>query len=255
MVQFSNPDNSMRLKIGSISGIDVLLHWTYILAPAYIVYRLRWERNDSWEIIGILMVLLVTISFWVLLHELGHALMARRFGVGTKDIMITPIGGLARLERMPLKPIQELLITLAGPVVNFLIAIVFGVIVLVSGGPWIPSPDLTDLVQFPTIMMWVNLALFLFNLIPAFPMDGGRVLRSGLALVMPYSTATSIAGRFGQVCAVSFSIYGLLSAKYLLIVVGVFVFFAARFEMKQARWIDALRDPSNRIAAERELAE
>ncbi len=233
----------MRLKLGHIAGIDVYLHWSYVLAPIYIIYQLKWQRDFPWSIIGTLLLLLVSMSICVLLHEFGHALMARRLGVGTRDIIITPIGGLARLERLPQKPFQELLISLAGPGVNLVIALLLAVYVLGSGRDWVPSLDFDGVTQFPEIMMWINATLFLFNLIPAFPMDGGRILRSGLALLMPHLQATLIAGALGQAGAIAFSIYGFTSGHYVLILVGLFVYFAAQFEMSQARSTEATADP------------
>ena len=161
--------------------------------------------------------------------------MARWFGVSTKDIIITPIGGLARLERMPHNPFQELLISLAGPVVNLVIALLLAVYIFATGSNWIPESNFDGFKQFTAILMWNNAALFLFKLITAFPMDCGRILRSGLAFVIPHLHATLIAGAMGQACAIAFSIYGFVSAQYVLILIGIFVFFAARFEMKQTR--------------------
>lgn len=116
------------MKLMRIAEIDVYLHWTYWLAPLYIIYRTRFFGDQAWFVTGILFFLLLNLSLCVLLHELGHALMARRFGVTTKDIITTPIGGLARLEGMPWKPNQEFLISLAGPAVNLMIAALLGVV-------------------------------------------------------------------------------------------------------------------------------
>jgi Zn-dependent protease len=123
--------------------------------------------------------------------------------------------------------------------VNLVIALLLAIFILASGSDWIPEFRIDGFTQFPAIMMWINGALFLLNLIPAFPMDGGRILRSGLAFLIPHFQATLIAGLLGQLSAIAFSIYGLMSAQYLLILVGVFVFFAARFEMNQARFLEA----------------
>lgn len=224
-----------RLKLMRIAGVDVYLHWTCWIAPVYIVYIARNFGDRAWLVIGVLIFLLLNLSFCVLLHELGHALMARRFGVTTKDIIITPIGGLARLNWMPKKPNQEFLISLAGPLVNLLIAVLLGMIFFCFGGSLLPSLSFDGLSQLPVIMLWINLALFLLNLIPAFPMDGGRMLRSVLARRMSYYQATVIAGRSGQMSALLFSIYVLREKQYPLILIGIFVFVSARFELKQAR--------------------
>lgn len=223
------------MKLMRIAEIDVYLHWTYWLAPLYIIYRTRLFGDQAWFVTGILFFLLLNLSLCVLLHELGHALMARRFGVTTKDIIITPIGGLARLEGMPRKPNQEFLISLAGPAVNLIIAALLGGGIYIAGGTLLPTISFQGLSQLPVIMLWINLVLFLFNLFPAFPMDGGRMLRSILARWMSYFRATMIAGRLGQFSALVFAIYAFLENQYPLILVGVFVFLAAQFELNQAR--------------------
>jgi len=128
----------MRLKLARVAKIDVFLHWTFFLAPAYLIFVSR-SQNIDWQIIGILLGLLVAVFTCVLLHEYGHALMARWFGVETKDIIITPIGGLARLQGMPRRPIEEFMITIAGPLVNLVIAIIFALIIFASDGNWIPG--------------------------------------------------------------------------------------------------------------------
>ncbi len=227
----------MRLKIARIAQINVFLHWTFFLAPIYLVYHWRWRNQLPWSIVLLLLVLLVAVFTCVLMHEYGHALTARVFGVQTKDIIITPIGGLARLERMPRNPFQELLITLAGPAVNLVIALAFAVYIFLSGGNWMPAPGFTGLLQFPVVLMWMNLVLFLFNLIPAFPMDGGRILRSSLAFFISHRQATLVAGILGQICAVSFATFGLISRQYSFVLIGAFVYFAARYEMRNSRTV------------------
>lgn len=227
----------MRLKLARIAQIDVYLHWTFFLAPIYLIYRWRWGDQLPWDAVAILLGLLVAVFTCVLMHEYGHALMARVFGVQTKDIIITPIGGLARLERMPRNPFQELMITIAGPAVNLVIAFAFAVYVFLSGSNWVPAPGFEGLRQLPIVLMWMNLVLFLFNLIPAFPMDGGRILRSGLAFFLPHRRATVVAGIVGQICALSFVIYGLMFQHFGLVVIGAFVFIAARHEMRVSRFV------------------
>ncbi len=194
-----------------------------------------------WEMITILIALVGVLFICVLMHEFGHALMARRFGIGTHDIMITPIGGLARLDRMSSDPIQELLITLAGPLVNLGLAIVLAGIVYFSGAT-LSLETRFHWNQFAGILMWMNLALFTFNLIPAFPMDGGRVLRSCLAMVMSHYSATMIAGAIGMSLAIAFAGYAIITKQYLLVAVGAFVFYAAWMEVRYCRYIHRVRD-------------
>ncbi|MDG1872337.1 MAG: site-2 protease family protein [Mariniblastus sp.] len=226
----------MRLKLGRILGIDIFLHWSFFLAPAYLI--LAWRSEGlPWSMVVVMLGLLLAVFTCVLIHEYGHALMARHFGVQTKDIIITPIGGLARLTRMPRRPLEELMITIAGPAVNLVIAFLLGIYLLATGGNLVPSRGYAGLTEFSTMMMWMNMFLFLFNLIPAFPMDGGRILRSSLAFFIPHREATLVAGILGQICAVCFAIYGFWGGQYSLIFIGLFVYFAARYEMTVSKQI------------------
>ena len=179
--------------------------------------------------------LLGTVFLCVVLHEYGHALMARRYGIKTLDITLYPIGGVARLERLPKDPKQELWIALAGPAVNLAIA---GILYLISGffgasvaveAIWAAAP--TNILG---MLIWFNLVMVGFNMIPAFPMDGGRVLRAGLAQTMSFSRATQIAGVVGQGVAVIMAIYGIFSSQIMLIFIAIFVIVAAKQEMEHA---------------------
>jgi len=224
----------MRLKIGRIAQIDIFLHWTYVFLPIYIIYRCRIQAQMPWDVIGILMTLVAALFACVLMHEYGHALMARRFGIGTKDIIITPIGGLARLDRMSHEPYHELMITIAGPAVNLLIAFGLGSIVyLVTGSLNVESSFRWS--HFGGILTWMNVAFFLFNLVPAFPMDGGRVLRSCLAMFLSHHQATMIAGFIGQGLAVAFTVFSIATRQFMLVPIGVFIFYAALMEMRVSR--------------------
>ena len=176
-------------------------------------------------------LLLPSVFVCVVLHELGHALVAKAYGVKTRDITLYPIGGVATLESRP-KPYQELWIALAGPAVNVVIAaIVFVVYLLVYGS----TPSLAkgwDGSNYLEGLFAVNVILPLFNMIPAFPMDGGRVLRSILALTMPEVKATRIAGSIGQVMAIALGFYGLLSMQIMLVLISFFVFMGAGQEVQ-----------------------
>ena len=204
------------LKVGRLFGIPVYLHTTFLLLMAFILLS-RWRAGGSLvaAVGGVLFI--VAIFATVVLHELGHALMARRFGIQTKDITLLPIGGIARLERMPDVPRHELLVALAGPAVNVVIAgVVFGISMLMGRQPVLGSPteSLGALDRFIAINAW----LAVFNLIPAFPMDGGRALRALLAERLDYVRATQIAASLGQGIAMVFGIIGFLSNPFLVFI-------------------------------------
>ncbi|HEU4611997.1 MAG TPA: site-2 protease family protein, partial [Kofleriaceae bacterium] len=147
---------------------------------------------------GLGLLLVLTIFVIIVVHELGHALVARHFGIATRDIMLLPIGGIASLERMPEKPSQELAVAIVGPLINLALAGVLWIGIAAAGG----TLRLTEVTTFggalATQLLWINIALAVFNLIPAFPMDGGRVLRSVLAMRMSHERATDIAARLGK---------------------------------------------------------
>ena len=221
------------MKLGKVAGIDVFLHWTFVFAPLALIFQ-SWYLENSLALTGILLVLLCCVFGCVLLHEFGHALAARYFGVQTRDIILTPIGGLARLVRMPKNPSHEFLITLAGPMVNLGIAGLAAVYLAIAG-PGFALRQQISTGDLPVFLFYINLFLFAFNLIPAFPMDGGRILRAMLASFMKFETATLIAGSVGQVLAVALGVYGLLEGHYSLCIIGAFVYFAASAEIRYHR--------------------
>lgn len=167
----------------------------------------------------------------VILHEYGHALMARRFGVPTRDITMYPVGGVARLARIPREPRQELLIALAGPAVNVALALFF---MAVGGGlRSVDSLSVMSLSVLPSLLVYVNLVMAGFNMLPAFPMDGGRVLRAGLATRMSYERATQIAGFVGMAMGGVFGIVAIVTLNPVLGFIALFVFLGARHEVMQ----------------------
>lgn len=174
-------------------------------------------------------VLILAVFGTVVLHELGHALAARRFGVRTLDITLLPIGGVARLERFPDKPREQLVVALAGPAVNVAIALVLLGLLSVLHGPLDLDAGNLSGAPFLAQLMWINVALAAFNLLPGFPMDGGRVLRAILAMRLPPERATQTAAQVGQVVAVIFGFVGLLVNPFL-VVIAAFVWFGARSE-------------------------
>ena len=176
--------------------------------------------------------LILAVFGCVVLHELGHAFMARKFGIPTIDIIMYPIGGVARLTRMPKEPKQELLIALAGPAVNLVIAVVLFVVGSAFGTALSASNAFQPQANLVSMLMWINIGLVLFNMIPAFPMDGGRVLRAALATQMEYRNATHIASLIGQALALVFGVYGLFNGMWTLPLVAAFVFMAARQEVQ-----------------------
>jgi Zn-dependent protease len=222
-------------KIGRILGIDVYMHFTFLLLLGFVAMA-NWmvDRTAASAVSGVMFFLVLFTC--VLLHEYGHALAARKYGIPTRDITLLPIGGVARLERMPDKPVQELWVALAGPVVNVVIATGMIIGLLLKGG-W--RPDLAQILNvtsgtFIERLIAVNLFLVLFNMLPAFPMDGGRVLRALLALRLPYAQATSIAATIGQGMAFLFGFIGLFSNP-LLLFIALFVWIGAAQEAAAAQ--------------------
>lgn len=224
-------------KIGRLAGIQLYMHWTFLLLIAFIGYLyLSRGATPAAALLGIAFVL--ALFGCVVLHELGHALMARRFGVPTRDITLLPIGGMARMQRIPEHPTQELLVAIAGPAVNVVIAAVLAVILGLTGQ--LGEASYTGLLEigrgnFLANLMWVNLILVVFNMLPAFPMDGGRVLRATLAYFLPYTTATTIAATAGQAMAVLFGFIGLTQGVPMLLFIALFVFLGASAESQQTQ--------------------
>lgn len=219
-----------RTKLGDIAGIGVYIHWSFWLLPAWILLSAGGGFAGALTSV----VFVFAVFGCVVLHELGHALMARQFNIGTRDITLYPIGGVASLERMPRRPAHELAIALAGPAVNVLIAAaLFAVLVLGDIGT---QGLLLDFAggSFLAKLLFVNLALVVFNMLPAFPMDGGRVLRAFMAMRLPYLRATEMAVRVGQAVAVVLGLVGLFSGGTLLFV-ALFVYLAAQAELAMAR--------------------
>ncbi len=223
---------SWSFKIAKILGIDVRIHVTFFLLLAWLGMLYYKAGGMPAAVEAILFICLVFLC--VLLHEFGHALAARRYGIRTPDITMLPIGGVARLERMPEKPSQELVVAVAGPLVNVAIAVVLLLVFGLSGHPF----DLTAIESTGTSLtqklIMVNLWLVAFNMLPAFPMDGGRVLRALLAMRLPYARATQIAANVGQIMAFGFGFWGLTQGPIMLVLIAVFVFFGAQSEAAHA---------------------
>ena len=196
-------------KLGQVWGIKLFVHWTFLILLIW-AFAMQVGAGESVTAAIERVFFILALFACVLLHEMGHARAALRYGIRTRDITLLPIGGLARLERMPREPKQELVVALAGPAVNVVIAgLIFLVLFALNG-----NAPVSELLQyeggFLQQLMWVNMFLVAFNLIPAFPMDGGRVLRALLARVFNYMTATTVAARIGQILAVAFGVAGLM---------------------------------------------
>jgi Zn-dependent protease len=225
-------------KIGRLSGIDVKVHWTFFLLLAFFAFI---GYRASGSLLGALAptVTIVALFLCVLLHEFGHSLVAQRLGIRIQSITLLPIGGVSNMETLPEKPADEVKITIAGPLVNVVLALIFfGVALLLGAGPLMPSDLFTSIGsvgKFFFYLGYLNVVLAVFNLLPAFPMDGGRILRGLLASRLGALRATEISSIVGQVFAVAFFLIGLLSGNLLLALVAVFIFFGASGESQMVR--------------------
>ena len=225
-------------RIGTFAGIGVYVHTTFLILIAWVAFA-HWqtEHSVSAAVGGVAFVL--ALFGCVVLHEFGHALTARRFGIRTRDITLLPIGGLARLERMPDDPKQELWVALAGPAVNVVIAVALFVVLQVTG-TFAPLSTLSVTGgSFLERLMIVNVFLVAFNMLPAFPMDGGRVLRALLAVRMDYTRATQLAANIGQGMALVFGLIGLFINPFLIFI-AFFVWIGAGQEAAMTQMKSAL---------------
>ena len=225
-------------KIGRFLGIDVFVHFTFILLISWVAF-VHWRQGQSVGAAAAGVLFILAIFFCVVLHEFGHALAARRYGIKTRDIILLPIGGVARLERLPTNPIQELWVALAGPAVNVVIAVALFAWLRFTE-TFAPLQALTMTTgPFLERIMVINLFLIAFNMIPAFPMDGGRVLRAVLATRTEYGRATQIAASIGQGMAVVFGFIGMFYNPWLLFI-AFFVWIGAGQEAGGAKLQSAL---------------
>jgi Zn-dependent protease len=235
------------LKLGRFAGIDVYVHFTFLMLLAFLAFG-QWRQSGNLMMAWMEVVILLAVFTCVLLHEFGHALAARQFGIRTRDITLLPIGGLARLDRMPDKPAQELWVAIAGPLVNVVIAAALLFAFALQG-------QLRLLLQFSlalhnplAMLFWWNLLMVAFNLLPAFPMDGGRVLRALLAMKLDYAVATRLAATIGQGMALVFALLGLLSLfrgvhllmNPMMLFIALFVWIGASQEAEAAEMKSSL---------------
>lgn len=230
------------LNLGAYKGIRVQVHWTFLFLIAFIVFR-EVSKGSDLNTILVSIGFVLTVFLCVLLHEFGHALTAKKYGIETSRITLLPIGGVANLTKMPDKPSQEFWVAIAGPLVNVGIAIILY--------PFIPLEAFSEkaaagevqhitIQNFFVFLFMANTFLVIFNAIPAFPMDGGRIFRALLAMRMGRPKATRIAALLGQFVAVLFFFTGLFSNPFLILI-AIFVFFGAYSENMMVQQMDLLR--------------
>jgi len=236
-------------QIAKVFDIPVKLHWTFGLLILW-VGGSSYQAGFSNQQILIQIAFVLALFFCVVLHEYGHALTARKFGVSTRDIILSPIGGIARLDKLPEKPIQEFLVAIAGPAVNIAIAIL-----LLPYFFFFPIEGFIENIllfrifeeglQFIPGLILLNVILAAFNMLPAFPMDGGRILRSLLAMKMTRLNATRVASYIGQFFAVLFIFFAINNGEsWVTGLIGVFIFFTARQELEGAKMEVVLNENS-----------
>jgi Zn-dependent protease len=213
-------------KLGRFAGIDVFVHSTFLLLLFYFAAMAGDHLVST-------LVSVLAVFGCVLLHEFGHALMARRFGIETEDITLYPIGGVARLRRLPRAPGAELLIALAGPAVNFAIVATVMILGLLGLDQVLVDTGFGFFAAFLEQLVFINLILGVFNLIPAFPMDGGRVLRALLSGWLGRAQATSIAAGLGRLLAVAFGLSVLWTGYWIHLALAAFIYLAAQAEERQ----------------------
>jgi Zn-dependent protease/CBS domain-containing protein len=237
------------IRLFNIRGITLRVHFTFplILVWAALQFGLFAGLGTSGAIFGILVTLLLFVI--VVLHELGHSVVAQHYGIPVKDIVLLPIGGVAQMARIPEEPVQELLIAIAGPMVNFVLAglmIIANLAFGLSGGLGNPLALLygfggISVASIFNYLFVANLFLGIFNLLPAFPMDGGRILRALLAMRLDYVRATDIAGMIGKLMAILLGAWGVFGGGIFLILIAFFVFVEADQEGKMVKIRHMLR--------------
>lgn len=238
------------LTIGRIQGIDIKLHPSFLLIALWVVYH--WGFRQNYGVAGTVygFVLVLAIFCLVLLHELGHSMMAHEYGLRVRDITLVPFGGIARIEQMPARPRAEAMISVAGPLVNLAIALLLLPLLLMVGLAS-GNSSLQDFAQFGLgdvsltgflfYLFLANLTLAIFNLLPAFPMDGGRILRAGVTPFIGRQGATTVAVAIGVTLGVLIGTLGLISGEYLIVLVMAFVILAAFAEGRAVRLEESMR--------------
>jgi Zn-dependent protease len=225
------------LRVGRFFGIDVYLHWTFWALP---IIQILLARAFTVRTAAFMVALTLAIAVCVIIHEFGHVLVARLFGINTRDIIMTPLGGIARLERMSEKPIEEIVIALAGPAVNVLIALLMAI-------PWTYYQQPAQIPRAETWpeffwMLWItNIGLVLFNMLPAFPMDGGRVLRGFLSLFTDRIFATKIAVFIAFGCAGLMALTGIIGGNFMWLLIAGFIVTLGPLELAMLKRVEEIR--------------
>lgn len=228
------------LTLGRPFGIRISVHWTFLLIIAWIIFlNLQQGANTQEVIFSVLFILAIFIC--VVIHELSHSLTARRYGIPTKSITLLPIGGLADLQKMPEKPKQEFAVSVAGPLSNIAIALIITIALLITNNFNLSSYYFQSLTgkNFFIILMFANLMLAVFNLLPAFPMDGGRIFRSLMAMYFTREKATYVAMNIGKFFAFGLAILGVFVNPFLIFI-AIFIFIGAQKEYEQIRYTSVL---------------
>lgn len=237
---------SSSLQIGKFAGIRVQIHWTFWLLFLFVGF-LVFSRDGTWIDLFWHSLFIIGLFVCVVLHEFGHALTAKKFGIPTRSITLLPIGGLASLKKIPENPKEEFLVAIAGPTVNVVIALLLASFIpteaFTSMEPEALQEELSMITphNFLFYLLTANIALVLFNLIPAFPMDGGRIFRALLTMKVGRIKATQIAASVGKFLALLFFLYGLFYG-ILLTVIAVFIWFGAHSENIMIQQIELMRD-------------
>lgn len=237
------------LRVTTIRGVEVNVHPTFGLVLVWAIWQWGFGPSRGVAALGLGLVLVALVFISVLLHELGHCAMAREFGIRVLDITLWPFGGVARIEQMPANARTEFLISLAGPLTSLAIAVALTPLVLLAGilGGWetvFPSDDPVRAMNLSSLAAYlaiINLLIMAFNLLPAFPMDGGRILRAALAPRLGRERATTMAVLAGLFFAICFVVIGIWQRNLILIVMGGFIFFAAQAEARVERVQSAMR--------------
>lgn len=219
-------------RLFSAWGIEIKVHATFLILP--IVFGYYYTVHAGWQVGARAVCLVLFVFAFVVMHELAHSFQARRYGIEVPEITLFPIGGVASMRRIPRDPRQEFIIAIVGPLSNFILAVLlFTPLYYLLGRETLFSPSLGSWPQMIANAFWINPVLGLFNLLPAFPMDGGRIFRSLLAQRWSYLTATRVAVWFGFLFAVMFGLFGIFHRNFMLALIGLFVYLAASTEQSQ----------------------